>query len=155
MESAIKKLRKKGLIQRSKISAYKVLDYDLNNPDDYLQYLTDLLFDDLAKYMVKQKMTQSDLAQSLGVSKQDVSKRFMGKNLTITWLVRAIRSIGGVVNLKILFQDKKNKDLPKKAGSRSRKALIESEFMTEIRKGLKDHKSKKSRLYTISELFDK
>lgn len=107
MEDIIEKLKKKGLVQKRKSFLLDVMDYDFSNPEDCLDYLTQGLLDRLTDYMVKHGITRSDLARKLGVSRQAVSKIFTGNGSPLNWIVKAIVSLGGQVNLKTYFPEEK------------------------------------------------
>lgn len=108
MEDVIKTIRKKGLITKKKVRVKELMEYDLSNPAEGVEYLTQLLLDQLVDHMVKKEITQSSLAKHLGLTRQAVSKKFLGQNLTIPWLIKAIIAIGGRVNLKAFFEEKRD-----------------------------------------------
>lgn len=107
MEAVIKRMRKKGLIARKKIRLQELMEYDLSDPTECVQYLTELLLDQLAEHMTKKGITQSALSKKMGLTRQAISKKFLGQNLTIPWLIKAIVAIGGHVNFQAFFREKK------------------------------------------------
>lgn len=107
MEDVIKTIRKKGLISRKKAQLKELMEYDLSNPAECVEYLTQLLLDQLVDHMSKNKISQSSLAKKMGVTRQAVSKKFLGYNLTIPWLIKAIIAIGGQVDFHVFFGEKK------------------------------------------------
>lgn len=107
MEDIIEKLKKKGLVKKHKSFLLDVMGYDFSNPQDCVDYLVQNLLDNLSAHMVKHGITRSDLARKLHISRQAVSKIFMEKNSSITWIVKAIISLGGQVNLKTYFPEEK------------------------------------------------
>ena len=109
MENIIKTIRKKGLIEKKKLTLNEVMEYDLSDPDEYVEYITQKLLDQLSRYMSVHQLNQSDLARRMSLTRQAISKKFIGHNLTISWLVKAIVTMGGKVNLKALFPHSKKK----------------------------------------------
>lgn len=103
MESIVKKLRKKGLVCAKKSFVDNMLDFNLSDPREYESYLEQLLLNKLTDFMEKQGMNQAALAKKMGLSRQAVSWRLLGRNLTLSWLIRCIVAMGGHVNLQTVF----------------------------------------------------
>lgn len=96
-----------GIIPKNvkKISLIKLLEIDVNDPDD-LRYL--LLHDvliGLLRAMYEKDVSKNKLAKLMKISKQAVYEKFGGKNTSLEWIQRACDAIG--VQMKVTFVNKK------------------------------------------------
>lgn len=103
MANIIQQLKEKDLVSEQKVSLEEFLDLDLSDSDDFLIYVTEWLSSHLNELMVAQKLTRSDLADKMGISKQAVSNMMSQNKVSITWLLKAIMSLGGVVDMNLLL----------------------------------------------------
>lgn len=107
MRKVIERLKKKGrVIQEEPL--HKVLDLDLSNPDDVLEYYKYKALFELNKYMDKKGISKADLARKLGVTRQAINDKFFGQSLSLDWLVKTYEVLG-LPSYKILKKDKKLK----------------------------------------------
>ena len=90
---------------KRKISVSELLGLDENDPDD-LNYLRfqDLLVG-LLGVMIRKRITRSQLAKRMGISRQAVAEKFSGKNTSMEWIQRACKALG--VEIRITYIDKK------------------------------------------------
>lgn len=103
MANVIEQFKKEGLISDQKVSLEDLLDLDLSNPDDFLVYVIEWLSSHLNELMVAQKLSRSDLAVKMGITKQAVSNMMTQNRISIPWLLKAIMSLGGVVDMSLLL----------------------------------------------------
>lgn len=88
------------------INTYELLGLDPNNSDDraYVEF-GDLMaaFDII---MLQKKISMSELARRLKISRQAVYDKFTGRNLTIGWIKKACKAIGVTLIFKFIESKK-------------------------------------------------
>ncbi|MBF0107371.1 MAG: helix-turn-helix domain-containing protein [Deltaproteobacteria bacterium] len=102
MGKNIKKLIKSGSIVKEPRSLEDFLEFDLENPEDIVEFHKHKLLYQLNEYMLKNKISKSDLAKKLGITRQAVTNKFLGETLSLDWLVRAFAALGVGIEMKEL-----------------------------------------------------
>lgn len=99
METISKKLKK-----ANPLSIEKVYDLDPNNPDDVVEIKKIKLLNKITNYMVDHEINMSELARKMNKTRQEVSRAFSGKNLTMEFLMKAAVALD--LSIEIVTIDK-------------------------------------------------
>lgn len=88
------KVKRKATIQ-------EVYNLNLNNPDDQILAIKLYLLDEVLHHLAQKKITRKELADCMRKTKQEITNRLNGRNLTISFLLKASLALGLNVNIKM------------------------------------------------------
>lgn len=91
----------KRLKNAKKASTAEYYDLDLDNPNDKVEHEKLRLFDELISYMARHQIARKELANAMNKSKQEITNRLNGRNLTFNFLMKAAYALGMGVEFKI------------------------------------------------------
>ncbi|QQR80855.1 MAG: helix-turn-helix transcriptional regulator [Deltaproteobacteria bacterium] len=94
------------LKKRKKIPLNQLLGVEEGDKllEGYLSWRDTL--DQVRRVMIKKGVTKAELARKMGVSRQAIHDRFIGKNTTFEWIERMCDALGLVVRFTVMEKRK-------------------------------------------------
>lgn len=92
--------------KRKKIPLNQFLGVEKQDPllEGYLSWRSTL--DQVRRLMIKKGVTKAELARKMGVSRQAIHDRFIGKNTTFEWIERMCDALGLAVYFTVIEKKK-------------------------------------------------